>query len=250
MILGQQAARAFVEIDAAVSALIASSKRASKVYFNAHVDPSAVPTGGVIYNFENINLQIPPDTFSTQHEIWDFSARNVERWRAAGRNAVHVPVGFHASMTRFQPRPWSERNIDVVFVGYRNARRRAVLDALTRRGLRVEHLHGVYGAKRDEVLARSKVALNMLYYDKGVFPVLRQLHAAANHVAVISEVADEAPVWVHPAPVPYGSLVDSIAGLVRGSPSNLTLAARQASVMLRAYPLSIPPGPQSPSRNK
>lgn len=204
MILGHgvhPASRCFDELDAAISALTQRT-----VCLNAHAFPRDIPHGAVVYNLENVGTQVQTDAFEG-HEIWDFSARNVERWKAAGRHAVHVPIGYHPSFERFVMRPWAERDIDVVFCGCMSERRAKVLQALADKGLKV-HLVGpgeAYGAERDAILARSKLALNMLFEDGNTFPVLRAAHAAANGLPMISESAPEMPEWVDG--VAYESLV-------------------------------------------
>ena len=229
----------FREIDTAVRALVG---RPDVVYFNAHADPSSVPPRAIVYNFENIGIQLEPHDHFTGNVIWDFSRRNVERWHNAGREATHVPVGYHPSMALFRPKPWSERALDVTLVGCPNERRQALLDRLERRGLRVRMIYGLFGAERDAVLADTRVVLNPLYYEQGVFPVLRQIHAVANGLPVVSEVAPEAPGWTHPGPVPYEAMADHAFELARAPAGNVDNLVGYATKVLHQHPLSLPMG--------
>jgi hypothetical protein len=205
---GVGTAQLFAELNDAVEALAGDRI----VCLNAHVAPEKVPPGAIVYNQENVPLQVSPLMFP-DHEVWDFSARNVEEWRP--RTVVHVPVGYHQTMERFTMRPWEERDIDVIFTGLMNERRAKVLEALVERGLKVVHVPpGIYGARRDALLARSKVALAMLYYPNSVYGTLRAAHLAANKVPFISEVAPDTPEWVHPT-VPYDRLVDETVRWLR-----------------------------------
>ena len=234
-------AACFDEIDLAVRKILADRLDDRAVAFNAHsVPPHAVPAGAIVFNLENVGIQVSTDMFAG-HEIWDFSARNVERWRDAGRDARHVPVGYHPSMTRFSPLPWQDRDIDVVFTGCLNDRRARVLDDLVQRGLRVRSLTGVYGSDRDSVLARSRVAINMLFYPGGVFPALRSAHLVANRIAVVSECAAEEPSWVTPLSVSYDALADRVAFLARdSSQEEADVIAANAFAALSKSPLLLP----------
>lgn len=227
----------FREIDDAVTSLVGANDR---VYFNAHAAPHTVPSDRIVFNLENVAVQIPATIFVPRQQIWDFSARNVAYWRASGRNAIHVPVGFHPSMVRFSPKSGPERDIDVVFVGCLNPRRQAILSGLRERGLRVEALYGAYGAHRDAILARAKIMLNMLFYENGVFPILRHIHGAANRLVTVAEAATETAPWVHPEPVPYTSLVERIVELARAPIPTLDAIAIQAFDRVRANLLALP----------
>jgi hypothetical protein len=189
MILGldrHPAAACFVELDDAVRAMTGRV-----VCFNAHAYPDEIPPGAIVYNLEN------PEQVSDHarerwkaHEVWDFSERN-----AAVLGARHVPIGFHPSMERFQRA--EVQDIDVIFTGCINERRAKVLQDLAEHDLNVVVVPtGIYGAKRDDALARAKLALNMRFYEDGVFPALRVAHLVANRVPVLSERSIEQWNWV------------------------------------------------------
>jgi hypothetical protein len=226
----QTFAKCFVEIDEACRALTDRT-----IAFNAHRAPA--PPGAVAYNLENVPLQVTPDAFP-DHEVWDFSARNVEAWRAAGREVKHVPVEYHPSMERFKRA--AVLDIDVVFCGALNERRVKVLDALRARGLKVVVVPTrFYGRQRDAILARAKLALNMLFYEDGLYPTLRTAHLVANRVPVLSELAPEMPAW-SPGGVPWGMLTE-IAEAMIGSPADhLEDAACARFDLFKATPLVLP----------
>ena len=68
-----------------------------------------------------------------------------------------------------------------------NGRRRAILEALSALGLRVHVAFGVYGEQRDRLVARSKVILNIHYYQAKVFEIVRVSYLLANRCCVVSE---------------------------------------------------------------
>ena len=78
MILGRDVhlhAACFDEINTAVDQLLASSCDPRRVVFNAHAFPDRVPPDAIVYNFENVDVQVSGSAF-VDHEIWDFSERN------------------------------------------------------------------------------------------------------------------------------------------------------------------------------
>ena len=242
MILGKEAhlhAACFDEISTAVDQLLGEANDPRTVVFNAHTFPDRVPPDAIIYNWENVDVQVSGVAFP-DHEVWDFSIRNTTRWRGPRRDVHHVPVGHHASMERFHPLPWNERDVDVVFTGCMNARRQRVVDALERHGLKVVTLSTVYGLARDQILARAKLAINMLYYEDGTFAVLRTAHYAANSIAAVSEAANEAPAWAYPDPVPYARIVDSCRELLQGGEEALVGTSVEALRRFREHPLRLP----------
>lgn len=172
----QPASACFDELDVAIRQM---TDRV--VALNAHMFPA--PRGSIIYNLENLPLQVPDwEKRFDGHELWDISEDN-----CALTGAKHVPLGWHLSMERFKPRP--VQDIDVIFTGCMNERRSKVLDSIRARRLHVVHVDSgtVYGADRDALLARAKIALNIRFYEDGMFPLLRSAHLIANHVPVLSE---------------------------------------------------------------
>lgn len=239
MILGRDrhpASECFAELDDAIE----SMWDGPPVCLNAHAFPDEIPPGGIVYNLENVNNLRPKMNFDG-HELWDFSEKNCQLWAERGRpDVVHVPVGYHESMSRFAMAPFEERHIDVVFTGCVNYRRGDFLSACANRGLTVAHIPpGVYGEARDAVLARSKISLNMLFYPGGAFPTLRAAHAVANGLLPLNESAYGQPEWAG-ASVPHGMLMSRLRWLLALSPKDYELNAR---VLLRSFqenPMTLP----------
>jgi hypothetical protein len=156
---------------------------------------------------------------------WDYSALNVEYLTGLSIPALHVPYAWAPPLCRWpksgqaEPLPlYSTRNVDVLFVGSSSPRRVRVLEQLQadHPELTVKTLFGVYGEERDGWLCRSRVCLNMHYWDeRPPNEDLRLLLACSNAVAVISEGTPDEPakaewaVWA-----PYSELVERTAALV------------------------------------
>lgn len=152
-----------------------------------------MPPDTILYNAEQVSAVDMPKLFVnaaswSSRIVWEYAQSNIATMKKLGmRRVVHCPVGYIEPMTK----PWvqseAHKDIDVLFYGSLNDRRRKVLGGLVEAGLKVVHLFKVYGDERDAVIARSKVVLNMHYYPGGVFEIFRCSHLFANRVCVVSE---------------------------------------------------------------
>jgi len=118
--------------------------------------------------------------------VWDYSLANIAKLRQLGiHHAAHAPVGYIPEMTRIVPQ--ENPDIDVLFYGCINDRRQQVLVDLIAAGVKMEALFGIYGQERDAYIARSKIVLNMHFYEAKVFEIVRVSYLLANRAFVISE---------------------------------------------------------------
>lgn len=228
MILGHKEhhySACFDEIDEAVSNL--TNKL---VCFNAHVFEA--PREAIIYNLENIP-PIDPIIF-TGHETWDFSKRNSDRY-----GFKYVPIGYHPSMEKFNPVP--EKQYDIAFFGIVNDRRRAVLDELQSRGLKICVSAGIFGKWRNSLLARSRLALSMLYYKDGTFPALRLANCMANRIPILSERCPEDDSWQNSGLkfCEYHDYIDTVFQLLE-SKNELNERTEKAYEWFKQHPLTLP----------
>ncbi|MEM9534596.1 MAG: methyltransferase domain-containing protein [Cyanobacteria bacterium P01_E01_bin.45] len=85
-----------------------------------------------------------------------------------------------------------KQDIDVLFYGSINERRRKILIDLRSRGLKVKALSGgLYGKKRDDWIARAKIIVDIHYYETKIFNVVRLAHLLSNQKFVISEYCSD-----------------------------------------------------------
>jgi hypothetical protein len=152
-------------------------------------NPQPVTPGAILYNLEQAEPSVwfEPrvlDLFRA-HPLWDYSERNADNLAAMGvpRPRV-VPIGWDSCLERIWPEP---EDIDVLFYGSLNPRRMKVIEAIRREGARVETVFGVFGRKRDALIARSRVVLNMHFFESKVFEIVRVSYLLANGRAVVSE---------------------------------------------------------------
>lgn len=149
-----------------------------------------ISLNSIIYNLEQVSLDSPwfqPTVLDVlrQHVVWDYSQSNIEQLARLGITSVqHVPIGYVPQLSRI---PKAEEDIDVLFYGSINERRLSILQELKTHGVKVHVLFGAYGAERDAIIARSKIVLNIHFYEAKVFEIVRVSYLLANQRFVIAE---------------------------------------------------------------
>jgi hypothetical protein len=195
---------------------------ATNIVVGAHcLDPDAaadLPSGTIIYNSERVfaaSTYLPTlEAFVSRFETWDYSQGNVRRWAELGISdrVRWLRPGYVPECTTIDPA--TPTDIDALFYGHVNRRRREILDSLERHGIRTYVLRSVYGAARDAYIARSKIVLNIHDADEAVFEVARAVQALSNHRLLVSEHEGD------------DSVEDLREGFVRGKPDELPALCR------------------------
>ena len=233
----------------------ACSAEALNIVLGAHLldadSAAALPGNCAIYNLEQVEDSLfqwaphLPALFG-RCEVWDYSRRNIEALQAAGLapRAFHLPIGMVPELSRITPA--AAQDIDVLFYGAVNDRRRAVLKAVADAGLGLKAVFGAYGEARDALIARAKVVLNLHKHEAQVFEIVRVSYLLANRKAVVSEISAnteiEADLADAVAGAPYGGLVAACRRLVTDKAARRKLekrgfermAARREADYLRA----------------
>ena len=125
--------------------------------------------------------------WATNFEVWDYSIRNIEKLKEMRVNrAKHFKIGFQRELVRLDK--LKKKDVDVLFYGSINERRKNILEKLIAKGLMVKTLFGVYGKERDGWIERSKLVLNHHFYNSRGFEIVRVFYLLTNSVAVVSEV--------------------------------------------------------------
>lgn len=208
------------------------------VFFGANLltpqEAAQLPASCIIYNLEQIEQGSAWCSSSylelcQRAQVWDYSGRNIMALARHGvRRAVHVPIGYVPELTRIEPA--AEEDIDVLFYGSMNPRRQAALSALAGAGLKVHSVFGVYGAERDALIARSKVVLNLHFYETSIFELVRVSYLLANRKAVVAECHNGTEIDADMADAvrlaPYHELVNACLHLVGDPTARAELAER------------------------
>ena len=182
----------------------------------------SVPANSIIVNTEQLGFVKEPWNsrvfeWGKHFETWDYSPQNIHKLKKAGlENVKEFKIGFQKELRRIPAN--STKDIDVLFYGSGNDRRMQILNQLGKKGLKVEAFAGIYGEERDEYIARSKVVLNLHYYESKIFEVPRVFYLMTNSVCVVGEVGEDTQIHqmyldgIYPAK--YEDLADACATLV------------------------------------
>ena len=154
------------------------------------VDFFRLPKTSIIYNLEQILIGSPWITENYLNllrscEVWDYSIKNISELVKLGiSNVRYCRMGYVPELMSIQS---VQPDIDILWYGSLNDRRISILQQLHTMGFNVKVLFGVYGAERDVYIARSKIILNIHFYDSKVLEIVRIIYLLANKRFVISE---------------------------------------------------------------
>jgi hypothetical protein len=219
--------------DSVLSATTEHEKRRVIAFGWQLLDPAAkLAADTILYSLEQVGTpQTEAFSLLKKHSVWDYADHNVALWRQRGVNATHVPIGYVAELTRIRIDP--EPRIDVVFYGALSERRTRTIRMLERAGLKVCAFEGLYGAARDDIIAQSKVVLNLSFHDRHrVFEIVRVSYALANATCVVSEGGHgDAPFREAAVIVDYDELVGACVAMVRDDARRAAQAKRGFEIM-------------------
>ena len=120
-------------------------------------------------------------------------------------------------MTRIKE---NESQIDVLFYGSVNERRRKILHELHYK-CKLYCAFGVYGKELNELISQAKIVLNMHYYATAIHEITRTSYLMANKKFIISEYGDDAelerPYYGAIQFCKYENLVSNVLGFLQDS---------------------------------
>lgn len=171
----------------------------TNIIFGLHDFPnisiSSLPEDCIIYNIEQINIASIGEEFIKKCSllpVWDYSEENKRRFSMLGvNNVTYVPLGYSPEMTRISPN--YPKDIDVLFYGTVNERRMKIIRDLQKAKIKA-FVFQDFGLKRDILIARSKLILNIHYYLPGIQEVIRLGYLWANSKCVICECNSDTSV--------------------------------------------------------
>ena len=155
-----------------------------------------IPENTIIFNTE----QIESITENWKKKILNLAKKNIIFWDYSQYNLDYLSktinikgklfqIGYQKELNRINHN--IDKNIDVLFYGSINARREHIINKLKDRKINVKTLFGVYGKERDDLIAKSKLILNMHMYNSKIFEIVRVFYLLSNSIPVISEVGSD-----------------------------------------------------------
>jgi hypothetical protein len=197
----------------------------------------ALPENTIAYNLEQL-ANLPGDAVAPvskivadRLQIWDYNIENLKFWRNFNpqRPPVHVPIGYAPTLTRIPPR--RELPIDVLFYGIPTGQRLQTYYEICAKGMHAVFACGLYGQDRDDLIARSKIVLNLNMYNRSlVFEIARVSYLLANGKAVVSDrypqTLMEPDMLEAVAFAPLEQIADKCLELVENEPARHELQER------------------------
>lgn len=154
----------------------------------------ALPADSIIYNLEQMSVlsELPPvkehmRQLSHRFTIWDYSESNSPGWKALNEQCDLrlVPIGYAPILSSIDKA--EVQDIDVLIYGGPSENRLKVFTDLCLARLTVLFVFGLYDKARDELIARSKLVLNISHGGASVFSIVRTSYLLANRKAVIAD---------------------------------------------------------------
>jgi len=181
-----------------VSLMIQDTYRASRpvdIYLGinvseAHPDKERF---NIVYQLEQLDACVPrwtTDEYFSRlfnfNEIWEYDSGNIEYLKARGISARYKPLQYAETLALATP--YAFKDIDVLFVGSINNRRKAILDEIQKLGI---NLLVISGSQSSELIynyiSRAKITLNLHYYSCNIQEQCRILPLVVNNKYVLSE---------------------------------------------------------------
>jgi hypothetical protein len=166
----------------------------------------------------------------TASAVWDYSLENLAVLESWGIRGHHIPLGYHQVLERVPPRRAAD--IDVLFYGSMSPVRRQGLMAELQRRCRAKWVFGVYGRERDELIARSRIALNVHVDDHSrVLEQVRVSYLLNNGSFVLSESCASNPYSGGLVELPYPQLAEGAEEWLSREDERKTIAARGVELL-------------------
>lgn len=198
-----------------------------------------IPDTSIIYNLEQILPGSPWINkkyldFLRSYDVWDYSRQNIDELKKLGiTNVKYCGIGYVPELTQMSPS--NNEDIDILWYGSLNERRIYILEKLRDMGLNVCSLFGVYGDERDQYIARSKIVLNIHFYESKVLEIGRIYYLLANKRFVVSEKGNdeelEGPLKEGLVFAPYDNIISACVSYLKEDHLRAEIAERGFSLI-------------------
>lgn len=151
----------------------------------------------IIFNLEQLGATDafpgkPYEDWLRERIVFDYHAGNIERMAttAGGRSRFfEVPIVPTPSLATSGHAP-SAPEVDVLFFASESPRREEIVRRLQAAGLTIDWIRGgAFGTDLAPAMIRSRIVLNVHYYQTRLAPSTRMLQAAVRGVPIVSETS-------------------------------------------------------------
>lgn len=163
-----------------------------------------IPKNSIVVNFEQLFENAswatgPYMKILKENQVWDYDIDNVKWLRNKGCNNIKtLTYGFSPTMI-YDENIDGKEDIDVLFFGSITQRRWKILKYLKNAlppHLNFQHIYGIWGKHRDDIVRRSKIIINIHAFENhSRFEMTRISYLLSNKKAVISEPSDVEGSW-------------------------------------------------------
>ena len=125
--------------------------------------------------------------------IWDYSLENITflKKKYNLENMIYVPLQYSDSMRLCKNIKEIDKTIDVLFLGSLSNRRNFILDTLKAKYKVHIARNNLWNTDRDNLVSKSKIIVNMQYYDNGILEMPRISYLLSNNCFIVSESGRE-----------------------------------------------------------
>ncbi|UYA61028.1 hypothetical protein NAL19_2935 [Pectobacterium sp. F1-1] len=122
--------------------------------------------------------------------VIDYSVLNINNLKNK-KNIYHVPFGY-ASYLDIDVQPIENREIDILFIGSMNEKRKRIIQIIESTGLSVSTFDSpLYGPEKDYFIKNAKCVFNCHYYDSSLFEEVRAFNVLSQSTPFISLIDDD-----------------------------------------------------------
>ncbi|PFV75267.1 DNA-binding protein [Bacillus sp. AFS059628] len=210
------------------------------IVFGAHTyahNPNLLPKNAIIYNLEQLYEGSPYAhplylMLLKDKEVWDYSKQNIEwlKQKGVGKEIKHVEMNY-APTLKIKKDAFDEElieDIDILFIGALNPRRQAIFNQLKAVAphLNIVFKNNAWGIVKNELIARSKIILNIHFYLSGILETPRVSYAVANKKFIISENSnpEDEIEWPGIVFTPYEKIIENVMTYIELPEERMKLA--------------------------
>ncbi len=163
--------------------------------------PEIVPHNYIVYQLEQTTGNDESKWFSERYLnylrqamcVWDYSLVNYQNLKKLGIKSIeYVPIQYLSQTDHIIQKAPSDKDIDIFFYGSFNLRRQKIIDDLRIAGLHVVARNNVWKQEREDLIARSKVVINIHYFEHSILETTRLSYLLSNNCLIVSEQSQDA----------------------------------------------------------